>query len=105
MLEELKKHNSKEKDASTDASEKHLPDSQDTSVIFPHIQSSHGAFEFTSVGKDQNHVDSSHHISTINSNNKTTTMMTDAGNDSSVRPLSGKQELPIFNTNMDQLLL
>ena|ERR1700733_13274822 len=66
------------------------------SAVVPHIESSHGTFEFTSVEGNQNHVDSSQHISNSNSNN-TTTMKTDnSGNDRSIRLFSGKKGLSLF---------
>jgi hypothetical protein len=53
---------------------------QDTAMIFPHIESSIGIFETTTVGKDQNTVDFSHHVTSTNCNN-VTTVMTNTSND------------------------
>jgi hypothetical protein len=57
----------------------HLPPS------FPHIQSSHGTFTMTSVGGDDNVVDSSRHDTNTNSGNTTKTVTKNSNNDSSVR--------------------
>jgi hypothetical protein len=103
ILKELKGHTEKN---ATQGSWEHVLGSQDTSVMFPHIQSSHGSFDFTSVGRDQSYIDSSHHISNINSGNNTTTRTTNSGNDLSVVFFSGKQQsLTLFYANIEFLLM
>lgn len=70
----------------------HAAGPQDPFAVFPSIQSSHGTFDFTSVGRDQSDVDSSHHITNTNTGNSTTTTTTNSGNELSVVGLStGKQ--------------
>ena len=52
---------------------------------FPVIQSSTGQFNITHVGRDQNFVDSSSHVTNFNSGNTTTTITRNSNNDSSIR--------------------
>lgn len=96
ILKELKEHK---------PDSDNLMGSQNPSVVVPHIDSSHGTFEFTSVEKDQTHVDSSQHITNSNSNNTATTITDNSSNDRSVRLFSGKQrKWPLSFLNVIQFL-
>jgi hypothetical protein len=87
LLGEVKEHLSKVQGVAPGSC---LLGSQDTSMIFPHITSSDGTFDITTIGKDQNSTDSSHHVTSTNSGNNITTVMTNTGNDLSVRLCSGE---------------
>jgi hypothetical protein len=96
LLKEVKEHLSKVQGVAPGSS-------QDTSMIFPHITSSDGTFDITTIGKDQNCIDSSHHVTSTNSGNNITTVMTNTGNDLSVRLCSG--ELSSFTFPLSYLNL
>jgi hypothetical protein len=53
--------------------------------LFPSLQSSGGHFRVTSVGGNQNSVNSSWHVANTNSGNTTTTITVGSNNDSSVQ--------------------
>jgi len=59
--------------------------------FLPHIQSSSGQFQFTSIAGDQTMTDSSHHIVNTNSGNTSTTITTNSNNDTSVRTSNGSR--------------
>ena len=62
---------------------------------FPNIQSSHGKFDFSAIGRDHITTDSSHHVSNTNSGNTTTTITKNSNNDSSVRVMGRKYRISL----------